>query len=88
MAARAIPVGEKLGCKRNVDSEVFSDATKQVTRNPKLVTDRDPLTWADLVFPLARHNFSVSSRNVDACIQTRLIVCISNGSTERYVRTD
>lgn len=41
------------------DSELFGDAVKQEARHPQVVCDRDAHAWADLVFPLSRHDLGV-----------------------------
>jgi len=59
VAARAIPVREQLGCKRDSDVEVFSDAVKDVARHMHVVAYSDTFNGANLVFPLAWHHFGV-----------------------------
>ena len=61
VAARAIPVLEKLGGERDVDVEVLSNASKNVARHPEVISDGNALDRADLVFPLAGHDFCVGA---------------------------
>lgn len=82
VAARAIPVLEKLRSERDVDVEVLCNASENITRHPKVVANRNAFTRADLVFPLAWHDLSVGTRNFDTSIEASLVVGISNSTTE------
>ena len=88
VAARAIPVLEKLGGERDVNVEVLSDASKNVARHPKVITDGNAFNRADLVFPLAGHNLSVGTRDFDSSVEASLVVSVSDSTTEAIGSAD
>lgn len=88
MAARAIPVTEELGSKRNRDFEVLSHALQDVSRDPELVPNFNSLDWTYLIFPLARHNFGIGPRYLYSRIQAALVVIIRNNTAETIVGTN
>ena len=65
VATRAIPVLKELRSERDVDVEVLSNASENIARHPKVVTNSNAFNWADLVFPLAWHDLSVGTRNIN-----------------------
>ena len=83
-----IPVWEKFGGKWNIDIIVFCYTAKQVARNPKLISNWNTEARTNLVFPLAWHDLSISSRDVDTSIETGLIVCICNSTSKSDVCAD
>jgi len=83
MAASSVPVSFNwLWIKRNRNVEVFSDSKHKISCQPHVVSNFDTLTGSDLVFPLARHYFSISSRNFKTCIKACSIMCIANNSSK------
>ena len=88
VAARAIPVLKELRSERDVDVEVLSNASENIARHPKVVTNSNAFNWADLVFPLAWHDLSVGTRNFDTSIEGSLVVGISNSTAEAIGSAD
>lgn len=82
MAPCSVPVLKKLGLEWNWHIKVLCYSDKQVASNPELVCHFDTLAGPDLKLPLTWHNFRVRPRNLDAWIQTGLVVCIHYGSSE------
>ena len=68
VAARAIPVLEKLRGEGDGHVEVLSDTLKNIARDPQVITHGNSLDGTDLVLPLARHHFSVCAGHCDAGI--------------------
>ena len=88
VAARTIPIWEELGGEGHIHVEVLSDTAEQVTRHPEVVANLDTSAGADLVLPLARHDFSIGSADVDTSIEAGLVVSVSNNTSEADVGTD
>ena len=61
VASRAVPVLEELGGEGDGHIEVLSDALENITRHPQVVSHGDAFNGANLVFPLAWHDLSVSA---------------------------
>ena len=61
VAARTIPVLEELGGEGNRHVEVLSYALKNIARHPEVVSHGNSLDGANLVFPLAGHDFGVGA---------------------------
>jgi hypothetical protein len=59
VAARSVPVSEKLGRERDVNVLVLSDSTKQVKCYPEVVSDRNSFAGTDLELPLSGQNLSL-----------------------------
>ena len=53
-----------------------------------MITHGNALDWTDLVFPLARHDLSVGTRNLDSGVKTSAVVSVSDDSTEAVVGAD
>ena len=88
VTSRAIPVGEKLGGEGDRHVEVFSNALKNVTRHPKLISHVDSEDGTDLILPLAWHDFSICARNCDASKKASTVMLVSNDSTKAVVWAD
>ena len=54
----------------------------------ELVTDGDTKAGTDLVFPLAGHDLSIGSGNLDTSIEACTVVGISDHTSEAVVSTD
>jgi len=50
-----------------------------------VVTNSDTFNWANLVLPLTGHDFSVGSRDGDACEEACFVVSICDSSSKAYV---
>ena len=85
MATRSVPVWEELGRERDVHIVVFSNTSKEITRHHKVVTHFNSEAWSDLIFPLAWHDFSICSRNVDSSSEASPVVEIRDDSSEADV---
>lgn len=67
--ARAVPwARDGLGVQGDLDAELLSDAGKEETGHPELVTHADADARADLELPLTGQNLGVGTRDVDASI--------------------
>jgi hypothetical protein len=87
VATRSIPVGEELGGERYVNVVIFRDTAEEVARDVELITDGDAFDWADLIFPLSRHNFGICSRDLNSGIKASLVMSISDSAAEGNVGT-
>jgi hypothetical protein len=85
VAARAVPVREKLGSKRNIHDEVLSNSREEVTGHVKVVPNFNTSAGSNLVLPLTRHDLSIGARDFDACVETGLVVSVGNEATEAHV---
>jgi len=88
MAARAIPVLKELRGEGDGHVIVFGNALKDVAAHVELVTDGKSEAGTNLVFPLAWHDLSIGSRDLDAGIQTSFVVGVSDNATEAVVGTN
>lgn len=88
VATRSVPVGEELGSVGNTHTIVFSDSGEEVARHQKLISYSNTSAGTNLVFPLSRHDFSVSARNSDSSEEAGLVVDVSNATTEGSVGTN
>jgi len=88
MTSWTTPVCEKLRRKRYINIVIFSNATEKISRNPKLISNFNTKTGTNLILPLTWHNLSVCSRNLNPCIETRLVVSINNWTAKSYVWTN
>jgi hypothetical protein len=88
VAAGTIPVGEKLGCERYTNTDIFCDSMKEIARNPQVVTDLDAVARTNLVFPLSGHNFSVCSRDLNSSVKTRFVMHVRDQSSKANVGTN
>lgn len=61
MATSSVPVLEELRLEGEIDSEVFTNTTKEIARHPKVVSDLNAKARSDLVFPLTWHDFTISA---------------------------
>lgn len=67
--AGAVPWAlDGLGVQGDLDAELLSDAGKEETGHPELVTHADADARADLELPLTGQNLGVGTRDVDASI--------------------
>ena len=79
MEPRAVPVaGDGLGMERDLDAVHLGDAVQQEPRQPELVAQSDPLARPHLVLPLRGHHLGVGAGDVDARVQTRLVVRVDH----------
>ena len=90
MAPRSIPITcfNRFRIKTNLHSVLFTNSLQYVTANPQLVTGSDASGGTNLVFPLARHHFSVRPTNIKASIEAGTIVCFNQITTIRLTCTD
>jgi len=83
-----VPVAlHRFGVKVHLDAERFGDSVHQEARYPKLITCIDAHYRTDLVFPLSSHHFSINARNLNACIQARVIVTFGNITAKSILHT-
>jgi hypothetical protein len=85
VASRSIPVGEELRGVWDVHIIIFSNTAEEVSRNVELITDGNTFNWADLVFPLSRHDLGIGAWNLDTSIQASLVMSFSNSASEGNV---
>jgi len=88
VTARAIPVREQLGGKRDSDVEVFSDSVKDVARHMHVVANSDTFNGTNLIFPLAWHHFGIRARDLDARIEAGSVVSIGYHSAKAVAGTN
>lgn len=88
VAARAVPVGEKLGGEGDVDLEVLSNTLQKVAAHHHVVTDFNTKARSNLVFPLSGHNLGVGSSNLNTSEKASLVVHIGNDAAKVLVATD
>jgi len=75
VAASTIPIArERLGVERHLDTPLLSNADKEVTSHPEMVTHGDALAGANLELPLRGHNLGVDTADVDASVQAGAVV--------------
>ena len=84
VAARAVPVREKLGSKRNIHDEGLNNSREEVTGHVKVAPNFDTSAGSNLVLPLTRHDLSIGARDFDACVVTGLVVSVGNEATEAH----
>ena len=83
METSTVPVAWNwFGRERDLGAIFFSNSVKEPARHPKLVAEIDSLTWANLVLPLSRHDFSVGTGDFDTCIHAGLVMRLNNVSAE------
>ena len=88
MATSSIPVLEELGLKRYRDTEVLCDSAKKISGDPHLITGLNSKARTNLILPLAWHDLTVSSGNLNASEEASLVVSIHDSSTVTNVGTD
>mmetsp|Transcript_12755 Transcript_12755/g.23914 ORF Transcript_12755/g.23914 Transcript_12755/m.23914 type:complete len:229 (-) Transcript_12755:620-1306(-) len=87
MHSSSVPVtsSDGLGMETAVHLKVFTHTLKDVARHHELISCLNTNTGSDLVFLLSGHNFSVTSRDIDSCIQTCLVVSINDVTSKRVL---
>ena len=88
VTARSVPVLEELGGEGDGHIEVLSDTLEKITRYPQVVSHGDAFNGTNLVFPLAWHNLSVGTTDVDSGGEASAVVLVGDDSAEGHVGTD
>jgi hypothetical protein len=88
VAASSVPVLEELRLKGDGDAKVFSDSAEEVSGYPDLITDLNTKARTNLELPLAWHNLTVSSGDLDASEEASFVVGIDDGATIADVGTN
>ena len=69
VAACTIPVTrQRLGVERDFNSPLFCNADQKEASHPQVVAHGDALAWANLEFPLGRHDLCVDTAYVDSSV--------------------
>ena len=87
VAARAVPVSEKLRSERYIYIEILSNTSEEVTGHVHVVTNFNTSAGSDLVLPLTGHDLSIGARNFDASVEAGFVVSIGNKTSETHVST-
>ena len=61
VASGSVPIWEELWLKRNGNTELFSASIEEISRDLHVITALDTSAWANLIFSLPWHNFSIGS---------------------------
>jgi hypothetical protein len=89
MAAGTVPVTlKRLGVEGNGDTKVLSNTVKKVAREGQLVAHRDTRAGTNLVLPLRGHDLSVNTRDLNASVETSLVVSLDNVTAVNLTVTD
>lgn len=88
VASGTVPVFEKFGCETNGEIEFLSNSAQDVPGDPKHVSCFNSFARTNLVFPLSRHDFWISSWNFETGKKTSFDQGIIDGSTMTRGCTD
>ena len=71
-----------------VNLKFFADTLEDVSRHEELISGIDSDARSNLVFLLAGHDFSVSSRDFDSGVEAGAVVGVGDGASERVLGSD
>ena len=76
-----------LGLKSTGDAEVFTQTVQQPTCKHDVVTDLEGSSRANLELPLAGHDLSVDTTDLQTCLDASVHVCLNEGSPVHSLKT-
>lgn len=86
VASGSVPVaGDGLGVEGHDDTELLSESVHDEAGDPHVVSDVDAKAGSDLVLPLAGHDLSVDTGDLDSGVQAGSVVCLYERATKRSV---
>lgn len=84
-----VPVaGDGLGVERDLGAKLLSNAVQEEAGDPEVVTHLDAGAGADLELPLGGHDLGVGARDLDAGVQTALVVGLDDVALDDLAGTD
>ena len=82
VAARSVEILKDFDVETYGKLDFFSSSKKEESWDPQLITYFDTFAWANLVFPLAWHDFSICSWDFDPSVQASLVMHVAQLSTK------